>query len=810
MPKVEIITKSGERYIVEFAQMPSADDIDEAVRQIETTPAPAQKSRGLLGGLNALVQRGVQWFMNTPVGKWLSASPTPVAPGGPVARQIAAPTPPPAPAPTDPIVEANRLVAQGMSRKEAAKQVAATMQPAPEPLATLQHFWGALIDPASLSNTPHQKPPLFYQLFNLLNAPIYALSASSIERIPEQKRPARFKGRDWASLYGEQPTAGTWLEAQYPNVPAWLRSLGGFGLDYLASMLYTGGLGKTMQPFKEVASKTAMSIPAVREAIAALKLKALSALHPTAAREIREYPFKLKQPTVTTSLVSDLPELAGRLFKQAEEFKSSYADQLEALLKGLKEADRLSPSYDSDSAFTFVDWWTARWISPKVNPEATREAILHWLDWLYMESADELARELEDALGGRNWGERMAKIREVQSRLRDVGNAGTGSGAVGALVRGLDEATMANPPQPDELVAVAETLRRLRQTEPTLWEKLMSHWKRAMTVLNFPAGAVRNFVGNFIAQYLAGAPLDLRSLLFGKPVRELINEAFATTRLTRKPDIGQFSHWGERLARFYSGADKLAAGLLARITGKPPKEFLIGEDFYLPETIDTLQRWGLVPFATWPTWIAPRLWHGLKTTPWRYAALGRAITSKDTENQYRVDPATLIARTGEGKGVSVEPLLPISPYLFASDRGEAPDILVRWFLPALWRDTVQALQGEGATPRAPTWSPPKEAYQDPKNAEWITRQGPYIDALATLLYRLTPSALWNIARLTTPNLFADAPNYQLKPEDFVLRLLGAPIRSISPIPSEAIERKDDLRQLRMRARAANYRERKRQ
>ncbi len=44
MPKVEIVTKSGKRVIVEFAQMPSAADIDEVAQQIETASAPAQRA----------------------------------------------------------------------------------------------------------------------------------------------------------------------------------------------------------------------------------------------------------------------------------------------------------------------------------------------------------------------------------------------------------------------------------------------------------------------------------------------------------------------------------------------------------------------------------------------------------------------------------------------------------------------------------------------------------------------------------------------------------------------------------------------
>jgi hypothetical protein len=66
MPKVEIVTKSGKRVIVEFAQMPSAADIDEVAQQIETASAPAQRAGSASSPAPAqsagLVQRIWQWL----------------------------------------------------------------------------------------------------------------------------------------------------------------------------------------------------------------------------------------------------------------------------------------------------------------------------------------------------------------------------------------------------------------------------------------------------------------------------------------------------------------------------------------------------------------------------------------------------------------------------------------------------------------------------------------------------------------------------------------------------------------------------
>jgi hypothetical protein len=727
---------------------------------------------------HGLLERAVSWFMNTPVGRWLSASTSPIAPGAPVARQVTQPSTPSSAKPvTDPVAEANRLVQAGMSRKEAAKRVAERMQTPSEPMATLGYFWQGLTDPASLSAPPEQprkEPPAFFKLLHLLNAPIYALSASSIERIPNEQRPARFKGRDWASLYGEAPTAGTWLEAQYPNVPAWLRVPAGFGLDYLASMLYSAGLGKGLKVFGE-ASK---AIPAVREASAAAQYNLLKLLHPTAARTVER--------------------LAGEPVT-----KPSASTKLAWLKEGLKQADELTAATGGDARALVASRWddVVRLDPDLVDATQRASAEALYRDWALRSASKTLVDLIDEALRQPNWKSRSEALRRVAGMFGDVSERGLDS----TLGRDLENMLLflTNPMRQEHVVGLVEALRRLRQTDPSAWEKLMSHWKRSMTVLNLPEGAVRNFWGNFLAQYLAGQPISLRSILFGKPMKELIDEAFAGG-LTRKKDIGEFSKWGEKAARFYSGADKLAAAILSRITGKPAGEFMISESFTLPETIDKLQRWGLIPFASWPAWIVPRLWAGLKSTPWRWATAGRAITSKDEQGEYKVEPSTLTYKIAPGKGISIEPLLPLSPYLLSSDRGEAPDVLVQWFLPSLWRDVVQALQGEGATPRALTWSPPLEAIQDasPDELRDIARNGAYIDAATTLINRLTPPSLWNLLRLLLPGMFADHPTNQLKELDYLLRLLGVPVRSVSPIGDDVWEQKDVARQIRMRATAA--------
>ncbi|GIV18727.1 MAG: hypothetical protein KatS3mg023_0478 [Armatimonadota bacterium] len=782
MPVIEITTPRGRTVRIEVDRIPSAADIDHIAAEIDRQydaqqkpapqPAPAQpRKRGLL-------ERAVHWFMNTPVGRWLSASTSPIAPGAPVARQVTQPSTPSSAKPvTDPVAEANRLVQAGMSRKEAAKRVAERLQAPPEPQATLGYFWKALTDPASLAAQPDEKrkePPLFYRLLHLLNAPIYALSASSIERIPEPQRPQRFKGRDWASLYGEQPTAGTWLEAQYPALPAWLRAPAGLTLDYLASMLYTAGLGKTMK----AAGEAGKAIPAVREASAAAQFNLLKLLHPTAAK--------------TTE----------RLARISESTTLPIQERLQILRHGLQSADELLSESTTLDKLMKAYWPQVSVIDPDlIDAAQLKQAQTHLLDWISRTLGSTAASNIEEALRQPNWGQRVESLKQAIQKFREYAEHGAGS----QLGEDIDMAFAGEMDYllPQYHVGLVEALRRLRQTSPSVWEKLMSHWKRSMTVLNLPEGAMRNFWGNFLAQFLAGQPVSLRSILFGKPMKELIDEAFAGG-LTRKKDIGEFSQWADKAARIYSGADKLAAAILSRITGKPAGEFMISESFTLPETIDKLQRWGLIPFASWPAWIVPRLWAGLKSTPWRWATAGRAITSKDEQGEYKVEPSTLTYKIAPGKGISIEPLLPLSPYMLSSDRGEAPDVLVQWFLPSLWRDVVQALQGEGATPRALTWSPPLEAIQDasPDELRDIARKGAYIDAATTLINRLTPPALWNLLRLAMPSMFADHPTNRLTAEDYLLRLLGVPVRSVSPIGEDIWEQKDVARQIRMRATAA--------
>jgi hypothetical protein len=63
---------------------------------------------------------------------------------------------------------------------------------------------------------------------------------------------------------------------------------------------------------------------------------------------------------------------------------------------------------------------------------------------------------------------------------------------------------------------------------------------------------------------------------------------------------------------------------------------MIGDNFRLPETIDKLSRWGVIPFASWPVWVAPRLARGLWEKPARYAQLGRLLRAIGARNRIRM------------------------------------------------------------------------------------------------------------------------------------------------------------------------------
>jgi hypothetical protein len=239
----------------------------------------------------------------------------------------------------------------------------------------------------------------------------------------------------------------------------------------------------------------------------------------------------------------------------------------------------------------------------------------------------------------------------------------------------------------------------------------------------------------------------------------------------------------DKAGEIYSGADKLAAAVLAKITDKPPTHFMISDSFRLPERIEWLSRVGLLPFATWPTWIAPRLLRGAWENPARWNRAGMALRAAGVQE----NDNNLYIPLKDNKAVNVEPFLPLSPYMLSSSEVDLPDLLQRWPPLAIARDITDALAG----------APPKPAA--------LSTTSPIANAAITAAGYALPPTFWNLLRLTKPEWFADIPPSPLSSSDYLLRLLGAGIVR-DPSQYEAVRRRRELEKLRRLMRRVGVRE----
>jgi hypothetical protein len=460
---------------------------------------------------------------------------------------------------------------------------------------------------------------------------------------------------------------------------------------------------------------------------------------------------------------------------------------------------------------------------------ATLKRVLRWLPLRQMRTGDELemlrqALEYADELAGYSpedlGGDVLNLLRPVADRLPGTVFAEARSGATDEVIRELAElarqkrwrkladklqraesAEALIPPSPvppaADIAGMAEAMRRWASERevPSGWQRGLGWWKRAVTSFNLPAGAVRNFLGNFIAHYLANEPLKLSQ----RPFSELLREAFGTTKFTRAGDIGAdvlkrgeppkqaLSRVAQSLAdtagEIYSGADKLAAAILSKITDKPPTHFLISENFRLPERIEWLSRVGLVPFATWPSFIIPRLAKGFMENPARWHRLAMALQASGVQEKDN----NLFKPLPGDRALNLEPFLPISPYMFSASEGDLPELLQRWPAVSFVRDVSDALAGAPAKPAS------------------LTTTSPIANAAITAAGYALPPSFWNLLRLWKPELFADIPRSPLSASDYLLRVLGAGIIR-NPEQYSAIRRRRELEKLRRLMRRTGIRE----
>jgi hypothetical protein len=616
---------------------------------------------------------------------------------------------------------------------------------------------------------------LLSQFLEALNIPMAALAAAVGATATrggewfgrEAGQPKQVARGDWAqrfwSIYSPDLEWGAIMEAALPGVPRLARQLLAVPADIILDPL------NVISPARVAGagSKLVQRVPRLAELLEAAndivrrgQYAVLKQLHPTAAAALEGV---LERYAREGESLWDVAKRQPWAFLDLYRFGRQAAEPTDLL--GLLQRGIQNAKSDVDMRF----YWPYALSLPEaaknrlptyVFERARREAVQAAMDY---------APYLSENVGYSG-----------SNDIRDILQAAE------RIMQMISEQAGTNP---EQAAAAAESLRRsvLAHADPTLWERLLGHWKRARTVANFPAGAIRNFLGNFLAQFLAGEPLKLSN----KTLRELIAEAFQTGA-TRAADIGvNVNPQQGWFTRFYTGADKLAAAILSKLTSKPPEYFMIGDDFQLPETIDKLSRWGIIPFASWPVWVAPRLARGLWEKPARYAQLGRllrAIGAREQDTNVYLPVGQEDEFGQQHKAISLDPLLPLSPYQFlpVATGGEPPEWYSNWALPALYRQIYEAWSGGNASPAG------------------LTTPSPELNAAITLATGVTPPSLLNLLRLATPQLFAD--RQELGRQDYLLRLLGVPIVG-NPELWQPTRQRAERREERKRMRRQQQRER---
>jgi hypothetical protein len=616
---------------------------------------------------------------------------------------------------------------------------------------------------------------LLSQFLEALNIPLAAVAAAvgaSATRGGEQfgreaGQPQRVAKGDWAqrfwSIYSPDLEWGAIMEATMPGVPRLVRQLLAVPADIILDPLNIVTPARAAQ----FGGNLARRVPKLAELLEAANNVArrgqyalLRQLHPTAAAALEGVLQRYRQTGESLWDVAKRQPWVGLDLYRFGRAADEPTDLLGLLQRALQNAKN-----DIDMRFS--------WTSALALPEAAKNRLPAYVLERARREATQAAINYAPTLAGFAGylgGNNIRDILEGAERIMQlfIGQEGR---------------------NPWAAAATAESLRRyaLANADPSLWERIMGHWKRVRTVGNFPAGPIRNFLGNFVAAFLAGEPLKLSN----RRLRELIAEAFQQGA-TRAADIGANVNPEQGpLTRFYVGADKLAAAILSKLTSKPPEHFMIGDNFRLPETIDKLSRWGLIPFASWPVWVAPRLARGLWEKPARYAQLGRllrAIGAEEQDTNVYVPVGEKDEFGQQHKALSLDPLLPLSPYQFLPVRvgGEPPEWYSNWALPALYRQVHEAWSGGSASPAG------------------LTTPSPELNALITLATGVSPPSLLNLLRLAAPQLFAD--RQELGRSDYLLRLLGVPLVA-NPELWQPIRHRMERHEERKRMRRQRQRER---
>jgi len=754
---VEVQLRNGRIVEIEFPHRPTPDEVERAALEIErqlgiTPPPPPPKpqptqAQQLAGALRGTLQRGWNWLRS----KLGLKSPEERA------AEIAGPA-----------LAKHPEALQEMARIEAARRQASSVPAmlrdaaiAPGNLAAERRYGSALQRQGAQANTGSQMDQVGVvgQLGNLLGLPQRGAVAWA-KQVASKRGAKGSKYADSGEAFMDAAEWGALLEDLAPFLPKPVRQALAVPMDIVLDPLLLVPPAKVAGVLAPIASKLPGAARA-KELAQRGQYALLKWLHPTTAAALETL---IRQTAREYGISgSDVWDLTNKITRDPMiTWLDLYNIGGKNLLQLMKRA--LEMANVEFSGASPREFFMSAIMAPTQHmpPAATAEA----LDAL-RGSVAAILRELEANRGNGNTPELIQLLLENAISL-------------------LERPRMS----PDEIPLMAgfvEAMRRWASDRevPSDWQRALGWWKRAVTSFNLPAGAVRNFFGNFLAQYLAGEPLKLSP----RPFAELLKDAFGTTKFTRAGDIGAdvlkrgeppkqalaraAQSIAEKAGEIYSGADKLAAAILAKLTDKPVEHFLIGESFRLPERIEWLSRVGLVPVASWPTFIAPRLAKGFMENPARWHRLAMALQAGGVQEKDN----NLYIPLKDNKAVNIEPFLPISPYMLSSSEGDLPELLQRWPPLAIARDITDALAGAPARPAA------------------LSTESPPLNAAITALNYALPPTFWNAMRLARPQWFADIPPSPLSKSDYLLRLLGAGIIR-DPEQYAAIRRRRELAKLR--------------
>jgi hypothetical protein len=628
---VEVKLPDGRLLEIQFPNKPTTQDVQRVVEQIlaqqpqPTAPAKPQPTQAqqLAGALRGTLQRGWNWLR----GKLGLKSPEERV------REIAGPA----------LAKHPEAMAE-MARIESARRQATALGGmlrdaaiAPGNLAAERRYGSALQRQRAQSGTGTQMEQVgtVTQLGNLLGLPQRGAVAWA-KQVASKHGAQGSKYADAEDAFMDAAEWGSLLEDLAPSLPKPVRLAMAVPMDIVLDPLLLVPPAKVAGVLGPIVGKLP-GAEKVRRGLAMVQGRVLAFLHPTVAKAL-EQAGELPTPNNIRRALQFADELAGSNIEQLVQRYPQEALALapEQLLPAVQQINKFAVAEALSNAFESIldrlqqdlpvryfnahdvvaaarDFVDSNWdLIDKLQRTVDREEINTILK--------QMAERLEEAgFGGQDIADLLGSIQ----RLAGIALINTlNAGAVEAIRRGLADSQ-----------------------KPSGWQRAMGWWKRAATSFNLPAGAVRNFLGNFVAQYLAGEPLKLSP----RPFAELLKEAFESTKLTRAGDIGAdvlrrgeppkqalarvAQALGDKAGEIYSGADKLAAAVLAKISDKPPTHFMISDSFRLPERIEWLSRLGILPFATWPTFIVPRLWKGFMENPARWHRLSMALRATGAQEK---------------------------------------------------------------------------------------------------------------------------------------------------------------------------------